>query len=427
MNKIVERLFRYIPPIAFISIFTGIQAPIGGLVVRPFDILFVVAILLLPAMKFSQNPWRRIGPVDVIVIVYYGYMMVANWLGGIFRGHHFTENIQLLEYVVIYAVCRAYFSEPRNGRTFVFVCLWGLFLVALVNMGYHLSIGRLVGYKLLDEPKLSYGLLAGISIFVVLTTKGQRFRWLYVLVMLAALPMMVLSGERKGWVAFIMSFSITILVTQILLKKNAFENAFKMFFLAILGVGLLGVAIYLFRDNEYLERQLNSFSSIMDNITTEGIYSQDADSSSDESRLAMLDQTIYYVKDSPIFGQGMGTFYLYHMHGEYNRIATDYGLSGFFLYLMVYAVAMWQLLSKRVRALSLTYWDGFMPWLYITYGFFLNQFLAGGGLNQVFLAIPIAMVAGQSLRSHPFPGPYPGPAYGHMMRPMPGSMMGRRF
>ncbi len=425
MNKFTERLFRYLPPIAFVSVFTGIQVPIGGLIIRPFDILFIVVILLLPAVKFQHNPWRRISPIDVVVLVYYGYMLMANWLGGIFRGHHFTENIQLLEYVVIYAVCRAYFSEPRNGRTFVFVCLWGLFLVALVNMGYHVSIGRLVGYKLLDEPKLSYGLLSGTSIFIVLATKGQRLRWLYVLVMLAALPMMVLSGERKGWVAFIMSFSITIPVTQILLKKNAFENAFKMFFLATLGVGLLAIAIYLFRDNEYLERQLNSFSTIMGNITAEGIYAQDSDSSSDESRLAMLDQTIYYVKDSPIFGQGMGTYYLYQMHGEYNRIATDYGLSGFFLYLLVYFAATYQLLTKRLRALTSTYWDGFLPWLFLSFGFVINQFLAGGGLNQVFFVIPLAIVTGLSLRPLPFPGPYP--VSGHMMGPMPNPMMTRRF
>jgi O-antigen ligase len=177
----------------------------------------------------------------------------------------------------------------------------------------------------------------------------------------------------------------------------------------------------------YLERQL--FSS-MDFITLlvsdEAGFGAGNTTESNRNRLAMIEIALRQIRENPVFGVGPEAFRsdalaegflpipLRHVatgpHNELLRIGAETGLVGLALYLLAQAVVL-------IRAVVLV---AAMPRLdederlrvrlgyaLFLYGFIVNLFLAGGGLNTFLVTLPAALLF--SVRLRPLPRAIPVP------------------
>jgi len=236
--------------------------------------------------------------------------------------------------------------------------------------------------------------------------------------------MLFLSGERKGWVAAALAVFMALVISdQGGIGRRAVRRTLGV---ALSAAGLIAIASILAPFVPYLEKQL--FSS-MDFVTL--LLSDDAGlgagttTESNRNRLAMIEIAIQQIRENPVFGIGPEAFRSDALargflpipagdiatgpHNEILRIGAELGFAGLTLYLFAHGVVLLRTLvlieamSRLDAAERLRVRLGFA---FLVYGFIVNLFLAGGGLNTFFVMLPAAIVFSVRL---PDPSPAKAP------------------
>jgi hypothetical protein len=128
-------------------------------------------------------------------------------------------------------------DQPKKRKEFLDILFWGVGCVAVFSMIYNVSAGHYADYKNLDAPKHSFAFFALLAVIRFLTSKKKtQFQLLIVFLGLAIL---LLSGERKGWVGFMVGGGIFayLQLKASLSKKNV--HAITTFFVIVIALGVL--------------------------------------------------------------------------------------------------------------------------------------------------------------------------------------------
>lgn len=395
-----------------VSLFSGIAVEAGPVVVRPFDVGLVGALFILGGIisvsgRLHLN-WRDPILLSFLLLALYIFLN-GLWLASTTEA--VVSLVQNVEYVLVLLLIADLSRRPSDRRVFIKTLVIGFAVMAAVTALWHIAQGQVFSYKLLTAPKAAFGfftLFACVLYFV-------RQNSVYTLLFVGSFLLLVLSGERKSWVAFAGAFFFILWVRQRVMRRG--RGASQSFWLRNLGAAAVLVAALAVITPyvPYISNQVSTLWTAVSAISMEGIAYEAGGIGSNRARLYLLDFSIQSVKEHPVFGIGTGQFrealglysfgegFVLGSHNEYQRIAVENGLVGLFMYVLV-----WLFMLRRSLTLVKSTAEGRLFSLLVAtgllaYGAIINLFLAGGALNTVYLILPAGLLMGLSAQAERLP------------------------
>jgi O-antigen ligase len=402
-------------------LFTGIEPKLGSVIVRPSDILLLILLGIEAAFSIdNRNGIPQVYGLKTGVTVMYLILVIYKFIDGVYKVDFktsFEEFSQAFEYFLFYLLAIKYLWKYENREKFFKFLQICCLSIAIFTAFYHISMGKLTDYKEFDEARLSFGIGALLSFYFFL----KRSASFSTLIFIIAFVLMILSGERKGWLAFMLSACYI---------NFFFEGRIKLttgFFLRrIVGPALLIIVFFItssyLSDDIYYEQQQSTFEELpalianfQENLENrQNIdYTQAFASRSDAVRYYVFMTGIYEFEKDPLFGIGPGNFRKIIIevspdpwirngaHNEYLNDLVEYGSIGLLLFLILLIFVF-----RMIKKIRLT--DGlrnqhrsFTMALFI-YMSVINFFDGGGdAINYVFILLPAALAVGLKMeRNH---------------------------
>ena len=402
----MDRFLSRYAALCVLSLFLGIQYDIG-VVLRPFDALVVAGGLILVGRASVRGRIDSIrkNPAYTLFLATYGYRCVSGFFLSS-TGTAIKETIQVVEFVVLIHLVASATRDEERRRRFFRVLLIGLGGLSVVAALWHISKGSFANYKDLGDPKYAFALFALIAATPYLRSRTTVRR----MVLIAAVFLAVLSGERKGWIALAGAGAAMYFVFQGRSVRRLVSSLLRPRVL-ISGSVAIAVLIAAALQFEYVRTQFRTTYDlyvIASNISLQMDLSVFETSGSNLARLYILLFTIRTAFAHPIFGVGTGRWhdalaqtaqsrssnYMIGAHSEYQRLTVENGLLGLGLYLLTWfmtlrtAVRFYRQGQSRLRTSMLTVIG------VAVFGALINLFLGGGALNILFLALPVGLLLG---------------------------------
>ena len=232
--------------------------------------------------------------------------------------------------------------------------LLGIAAIAAGTIVWHIAHGYWVGWKQLPDPRLAFVFLPQVVAGLILFADPGKRRMLH-LVWAGMFPLLVMSGERKALIIYLILTALLFARGRVALIVPAVATAF---------VGLLLLSTVV--ENPYLQRQIQTLvepggTGNYEYVIATGQYLP-GDTPSDVQRAFALHVSEQMFAEHPFFGVGTNQYLeivdetypnvpsdlRLEIHGEFQRILTENGLFGFSLYMLIW-VAAWIRLSGVLR------------------------------------------------------------------------------
>jgi len=403
----IDRILPWHVGLCVVSLFLGVQYQVG-VVLRPFDAFMGLGGLLLVgrASVRGRTTSLRKNPVYTLFVVTYGYRCVSGFfMSGM--GIAIKETIQIVEFILLVHLVASATRDERRRRQFFRVLLIGLGGLSVLTAAWHIAHGSVANYKDLGDPKYAFALFALLA-SVSYLRKRTSIRGI---VLIGAILLAVLSGERKGWVALAGAGTIMYFMFQGRSVWGFVSSFFRprlLFGGGVVAVLMIVAALQF----EYVRLQVQSMYDlyvIASNVSLQMDLSAFETSGSNLARLYILLFTVRMALANPIFGVGTGGWYdalastseesvssnyLIGAHSEYQRLTVENGLVGLGLYVITWFLAL-RTVVKFFREAPTHLCMSILSLVgLIVFGALINLFLGGGALNIAFLALPVGLLLG---------------------------------
>ena len=322
---------------AVLSLFSGIEERVAGIVVRPFDFFAAIMtgflIFKVLARASLQIPTGFLLLLPFVLVHVLSATMVS-------QSNGIREALQacvLLAFLL--ALSNADDPAPRGAKWWVL--FWATWAFLAFNIGWHISEGHWSGWKRLDELKHAFSFA---TLLTMIWIAMRHFRPnIFQLALFGFLGGAILiSGERKALIIYALSF----LIIMIGMRSSKAVVAF------LAPVVCVAVALIFFVD-DYVLRQLNSFA-FETGYTPAGAPA----SFSNEQRVFAFKAGMDMFSQHPLFGVGtnryqmlINRFFSFYpsflrtsIHGEFFRVLVENGLVGLSTYLLIWCAAIYRTL-----------------------------------------------------------------------------------
>ena len=243
--------------------------------------------------------------------------------------------IELSLFAITLTLYRSKLDWARMATYFLLVAL----VITAFNIWWHVSHGYYFGWKRLNAPKFlfSYGIPV---LFSVLLLNSRRAGLLDYLCLAAVGFLLVLSGERKAQIGFLICLLILVAVGYVRIGP-------------ILLGGWLSVLLLssVIASSPYLSSQLHSLSTLGEaaNATIGELKAPDPDLSLSNAQRAFASRvSAELIGQNPLWGIGTNAYLPYvrsvysdypkylviAIHNEFQRILVENGAVGLFFYLL---------------------------------------------------------------------------------------------
>ena len=332
--------------VAVLSLMLPIRMETGLILVRPFEFLIALGMLGWPLI--AERRGVRV-PVGLLLLLPYLTWHVASATVG---GPRNTTREALQVFVVtMFAFLLAQEAPRLDVKRLSRRLLLGIAAIALGTILWHIAHGYWVGWKQVPDPRLSFVFLPLLLAGLILFAEGEmRRRPLFVWA--GMLPLLVMSGERKALVIYLILTALLFARGRLALIAPALAAAF---------VGLLLLSTMV--GNPYLQKQIRTLvepggTGNYEYVLATGRYLP-GDTPSDVQRAFALHVSSQLFAQHPLLGVGTNQYETIvnetypnapvdlrlGIHGEFQRILTENGLVGFLLYVLIW-VAAWARLSR---------------------------------------------------------------------------------
>ncbi|MEM6577883.1 MAG: O-antigen ligase family protein [Pseudomonadota bacterium] len=386
-----------------------------GVRIRAFDIGLIVVAALLIWQILSRGVRRDTGAF-VLSFGAFALYVTCNALLQVSTGTAIKELIQLTFFLLFFLSLVQFIRTEHATKIFLIFFVATLCLLALHNGYFHLSRGSFAGWKDLGDRKLTHSVLFVVLVIISFSAFRPRRPW-WTLLLVVTVVFLFLSGERKGWAAAIAATVIALMIAD---GGGVDRKTLRRVSTFILGGGALIALVALLSPYvPYLEKQLVSSVEfvkllLLDTDTRRAIET----TRSNEGRIVTIELALFHMRENPVFGLGPERFRAVSSgmaflpiapddvkgaHNELLRIGAELGYVGLALYGLVNLVVAW----RAMRLIMCMRWLDAAEQLRVRlgvgmflFGFAVNVFLAGGGLNTFFLVFPAGL-----LFSVPLPAP----------------------
>lgn len=404
----VEYILPVYTAICIVSLFSGVTYDVGPIVLRPFDAMVLMGGAIITAAASVRGRIRHLRKNSLYYLFLFLYVYrVINGALLTGAGEAVKELIQATEFIVlIHLISITTFTEEKR-RKFLRVLLFGFGVSATVVAVWHIGQGSYANYKRLGDPKLLFGAFALLAIGRYMNSGAKESGGV---LMAFALLLAILSGERKGWVALAGAVATMYVVMQNVSIRRVFARILRPRVVLAGGVlAVVGIGIAL--QFEYIERQFASMYDlyiIASKVDLEMDLSQFETSSSNLARLYILLFAVRATLAHPVFGAGTGRWhdalnqmartddsrFMIGAHSEYQRFAVENGLTGLFLYVTLWVLAIRRAIHfEKLFPVNQQHSAIIIVGLSV-FGAIINLFLGGGALNTIYLALSVGLLTG---------------------------------
>jgi len=392
------------------------QIQVGDFRLRIFD--FVLGLWLVP-LGLAALQRRSLPSISITLyfatFVALGFYAFCNNIVQLDTSVAVKELIQTVEFILFVYLLATFLSEDRNRQAFFDTFLYCLIGIAVANAALHVINGHYLSYKIYGSAKLTYGLVTFMVLLrLVLERRSSRFM-LWLALFGVCFLLMILSSERKGWVAVIPATLAVSGVIAAQIRGHGTVIRHRLFMGAAIGVPLLCTLFPLLMQIDTFSNQLMRLVASASSINAAEMvrFSSEVVYESNLVRAFLLEEAYKAFVSHPLFGLGAEGLqrYIYQSypeipyvngaHNEYVGMAVEYGSIGFVLY-----VATWLLLLRDAVAFSflrheaISLHDRLLFLGMTVYGAVVCMFLAASALTIFYLAFPIALGLALRRRLH---------------------------
>lgn len=202
---------------------------------------------------------------------------------------------------------------------------------------------RRIGGVVNNENAIGLFLAEGVLACLLFLMTGKRRKIVKVGLiagMIILLAMILLTGSRKATVFAVLGIILFLLM---FFRK---ERWWKKFLLIVLLVAVIIVALNLLKNIPAFSTIFNRFELLF-----EGLFQGSSSYRTDETRADMISAGLAAFWENPVFGNGTGYSYRLfgtYSHNNYVELLMNYGLIGFLIYYIPYAILLIRL-WKRVK------------------------------------------------------------------------------
>jgi O-Antigen ligase len=325
--------------IAVMSLMLPLRVETGLVLVRPFEFLIALGMLGWPLIAARRGVRVPVGLL--LMLPYFLWHVASATVGG--SRNTAREGLQVLV-VLTFAFLLAQEAPRLNAKRLTRRLLLGIAAIAA---------GTTV-WQQLPDPVLAFVFLPQVVAGLILFADAGKRRMLH-LVWAGMFPLLVMSGERKALVIYL-------ILTALLFARGRLALIVPAVAVAFVGLLLLSTVV----ENPYLQRQIHTLvepggTGNYEYVLATGQYLP-GDTPSDVQRAFALHVSEQMFAEHPFFGVGTNQYLAIvdqtypnlpsalrlEIHGEFQRILTENGLFGFSLYVVIWAVA-WTRLSGVLR------------------------------------------------------------------------------
>lgn len=344
---------RYLLTFAILSLFLPIRLETGLVLLRPFELIALLTLII----GLATGRWRNLAfPAGFLLLLpFFGWHMVSAFSVDAKNGLR-----ELLQMSAVSAFAFALAQEARRLETHkaVNILLFGMVLILAYTISWHVAHGYSAGWKHLDEPKLAFSFLpvalAGLLLFA--NRAKRRTLWF---VWAGILPLLVLSGERKALLIYLF-------LTAALLVRGRLAAMVPAIAAGFAGLFVLSTMV----DNDRVEKQLQTILNPRsmgqyEYLAETGKYAP-GDTPSNVQRAFAFTLSRQLISEHPLMGVGTNQYksiidtkfsnlpdeLRVGIHGEFQRIVTENGIIGLGLYIFSWLAAWFRLSRTLSWALS---------------------------------------------------------------------------
>jgi hypothetical protein len=335
--------------IALLSLMVPLRMETGLILVRPFEFLIAIGLLVWPVIAARRGVRVPVGLL--LLLPFFLWHVASATVGG--PRNTLREAVQVLV-VTMFAFLLAQEALRLDVRRLSRRLLLGMAAIAAGTIVWHIAHGYLVGWKQLPDPRLVFVFLPLLLAGLILFAEAEKRRGLHV-IWAGIAPVLLMSGERKALVIYL-------ILTALLFARGRLALIVPAVAAAFVGLLLLSTAV----ENTYLQRQIRTLidpgeTGNYQYVLATGRYLP-GDTPSDVQRAFALHLSSQMFAEHPLLGVGTNQYEAIvgetypnapenmrlAIHGEFQRILTENGLVGFSLYALVWATA-WVRLSRVLR------------------------------------------------------------------------------
>jgi O-Antigen ligase len=334
---------------AVLSLMLPLRMETGLILVRPFEFLIALGMLGWPLIAARRGVRAPVGLL--LLLPYLMWHVASGTVGG--PRNTAREALQVLV-VTMFAFLLAQEAPRLELKRFSRRLLLGMAAIAVGTILWHIAHGYWVGWKQLPDVRLAFVFLPPLLAGSILFAEG-RTRHRFHFVWAGMFPLLLMSGERKALVIFL-------ILTALLFARGRLALVVPALAAAFVGLLLLSTVV----ENPYLQKQIRTLvepggTGNYEYVLATGRYLP-GDTPSDVQRAFALHVSSQMFAEHPLLGVGTNQYEVIvgemypnapkelrlGIHGEFQRILTENGLVGLSLYLLIWAVA-WVRLSRVLR------------------------------------------------------------------------------
>ncbi len=384
-------------------IFVGSDFRVGPVRIRWFDIGLLWAAGLCLHRLLTMGLRADLGAMLMAFLSYVLYA-VCNAAVQSSSETAFKEAIQFGLFLVFFLMFVHYVNTEQRTRQFLFCFLSVLWILALVNAYHHLSKGDISGWKELGDQKITHSVIFIVMTVMTIASNKTKGRVWWSGLLLLALIFLFLSGERKGWAGVMPALLVVVMLSD---RGGLRWRALRQILATVLaGLAVVGLLLAISPYIPYLSKQVTSTVDFVILLFTSDGQSVEETTRSNNGRLFAIELGLRQFAEHPVFGIGLENYSKLvkglaideglqrGAHNELVRIAAELGSVGLLSYAVVNIVIAARLIELAMSIGRLEP-DGRVRLrlgiALFVFGFLINIFLAGGGLNVYFYMLPAAL------------------------------------
>jgi hypothetical protein len=324
---------------ALASLFSTLELIVWGAKLRPFDALVLVMFVHLALTRGLDTRLPRGLVLGGIFLAVHAFG--ASMLG---RGNFLREGLQAgIVFIFGAYLYNSLTAEQLRRLVPLFTAI--LLVVMLCNIFWHLNNGYYSGWKLLDAPKMAFLFLPVLLTYFAMKHReapGRGTRLATFLVP-AMLPILMLSGERKALLLYLICCLVYVLKTRMLIRPTGMLAIFTAAFVAMAFLPLLLEIPYVAKQ---VDSMLAPFSTAEIRIYSSGEYVSESLSNAQRAFATRVGMEMF--SSSPLIGVGTNAYQrivteqfaylpailIKSIHSEFLRTLVENGLLGLITFIL---------------------------------------------------------------------------------------------
>lgn len=338
MNNIKNNnKYNLILSILILSLFVHFRYETEIGIIRPFDLLCIIIFSFVILNKNLEENKINLGFLYLIP-----FFLIHTFSSLTIGTDNFIRETLQIIIIIFFSIILLKFKTAINYRYFINLLVLGTLLITVWTILWHLEKGFWVGWKQLPDTRIIFTIIT-ILAFLLITFFEKYKKNQFIILLFLILPILIMSGERKALLVFIILF---------LIRYSPGISVKTIFFLFL--IYLMLNVLNTFIENPYINNKIDNMLNILQTGNVNYFFNTGEispnDTYSNLQRVFSFQISKEFFLENPFLGLGTNKYevlvneqYYYlpkflkmGIHGEFQRVLVENGLVGIIAYLFIW-------------------------------------------------------------------------------------------